>query len=305
MARPRPRSHAVAVLALVLTVVFAGEAAGAAAVPQRGSRARGQLLPSANAEFQIWAANSEGFPNRFQAYGRRRGTNGAFRLNAPGTRGYAGGIDQVRTGRSTSRSTAGPPISTRSTSRPAHARSCRPPSTRLVGSGVPVSNVLPVRARRGTTTTLFLYHRGPQTLEKLVSYDLTTFSAAPGRWESGTRRGPSVVPPTAGPSCETRGPIEPGGSCPRRVGAVRADRRRRRCPGLLRAVGAGVRRRGQDHAPAARGSRVDPRSIATSPPGIDVGFQLSVEVRPDRLDLWFSRYRCAPEQGDVFRLRGV
>lgn len=48
-----------------------------------------------------------------------------------------------------------------------------------------------------------------------------------------------------------------------------------------------------------------PESIATSPPGIDVGFQLSVEVRPDRLDLWFSRYRCAPEQGDVFRLRGV
>ena len=48
-----------------------------------------------------------------------------------------------------------------------------------------------------------------------------------------------------------------------------------------------------------------PESIATFPPGIDVGFQLSLEVRPDRLDLWFARLRCAAEQGDVFRLRGV
>jgi hypothetical protein len=48
--------------------VFAGEAAGAAAVPQRViAGPEDQLLPSANAEFLIWAANSEGFPNRFQA----------------------------------------------------------------------------------------------------------------------------------------------------------------------------------------------------------------------------------------------
>ena len=52
-----------------------------------------QLLPSANADYLIWTANSDAFPNRFHAYGRPRGTSGVFRLNPSGTRGYSGGID--------------------------------------------------------------------------------------------------------------------------------------------------------------------------------------------------------------------
>jgi hypothetical protein len=48
-----------------------------------------------------------------------------------------------------------------------------------------------------------------------------------------------------------------------------------------------------------------PVTIATLPAGIDVGFTLSLEERPTQLDLWFSRYRCGPQQGDVYRLRDV
>ena len=48
-----------------------------------------------------------------------------------------------------------------------------------------------------------------------------------------------------------------------------------------------------------------PVTIATLPAGVDVGFQLSLEERPSRLDLWFSRYRCGPQQGDIYRLRDV
>ena len=158
----------------------------------------------------------------------------------PAPAGTRVGSIQVRTGRSTSRSTAGPPISTRSTSRPAHARSCRPPSTRLVGSGVPASRTRSTcsratreRRRRCSCTTA-----APRRSRS--SSATTSRRSPPRRGESGTRRGPSVVPPTAGPSCETRGPIEPGGSLPSTGRAVRADRRRRRCPGLLRAVGAGA-----------------------------------------------------------------
>jgi hypothetical protein len=48
-----------------------------------------------------------------------------------------------------------------------------------------------------------------------------------------------------------------------------------------------------------------PSTIASLPAGVDVGFQLSLEERPARLDLWLSRYRCQPDQGDIYRLRDV
>ncbi len=306
----RPRPHALAGLTLALTfVVFPGEPADAADVPTRViAGPEDQLLPSANVEYLIWAANSVGFPNRFQAYGRRRGTNDAFRLNAPGTRGYAGGIDpgqnravyQQIDGRSSDVYAIN--LATRARSKlPAPINSAR------WEWGPRVSNAFYLFARdAGTTTTLFLYHRGPQTLEKLVSYDLTTFYAAPGavgeRYATWTVCGPS--------------------NCRAFVRDTRFDRTRR-IPALdgkaryAPVVDEGEAqvyfvRSGQACGATVRIMRLPladlgstPESIATLPPGVDVGFQLSLEVRPDRLDVWFSRYRCGPEQGDVSRLRGV
>jgi hypothetical protein len=48
-----------------------------------------------------------------------------------------------------------------------------------------------------------------------------------------------------------------------------------------------------------------PVGLLALPAGIDVGLQMSLEPLGAKVDLWFSRYRCAPGQGDIFRLRGV
>jgi hypothetical protein len=32
---------------------------------------------------------------------------------------------------------------------------------------------------------------------------------------------------------------------------------------------------------------------------------MSLEHVGARVDLWFSRYRCAPQQGDIYRLKDV
>jgi hypothetical protein len=43
------------------------------------------------------------------------------------------------------------------------------------------------------------------------------------------------------------------------------------------------------------------------PSGIDTGWTMSLDrdVAHQRVDLWFSRYRCASQQGDVVELRDV
>jgi hypothetical protein len=308
----RPRPQAVAVLALAVTLAFAvfpGEVPGAVGAPQRViAGPEDQLLPSANAEYLIWAANSVRFPNRFQAYGRRRGTNDTFRLTAPGTHGYAGGIDPGQN-RAVYQQIDGGSSDLYAINLATRARSKLPAPINSARWewGPRVSNAFYLFARdAGTTTTLFLYHRGPQTLEKLDSYDLTTFYAAPGavgeRYATWTVCGPS--------------------NCRAFVRDTRSDRTRRipavdgkaRYAPVVDEGGSWVYfvRSGQACGAAVRIMRLPladlgstPESIATFPPGIDVGFQLSLEVQPDRSDLWFSRYRCAPEQGDVFRLRGV
>jgi hypothetical protein len=48
-----------------------------------------------------------------------------------------------------------------------------------------------------------------------------------------------------------------------------------------------------------------PVGLLTLPVGVDVGGQMSLEHVGARVDLWFSRYRCAPQQGDIYRIRDV
>jgi hypothetical protein len=46
-------------------------------------------------------------------------------------------------------------------------------------------------------------------------------------------------------------------------------------------------------------------TLATFPDGIDVDFRMSLVQLGTRVDLWFSRHRCAPQQGDLYRIRDV
>ena len=305
----RPRPHAVAGLALALTlVVFPGTPA-AADVPQRViAGPEDQLLPSANAEYLIWAANSVAFPNRFHAYGRRRGTNDTFRLNATGTRGYAGGIDPGQN-RAVYQQIDGGSSDLYAINLETRARSKLPAPVNSARWewGPRVSNAFYLFARdAGTTTTLFLYHRGSRTLEKLVSYDLTTFYVAPGavgeRYATWTVCGPANCRAFVRDTSldRTRRIPAPDGTA-RYAPAVSEGEAQVYFVRSGQACGAAVRIMRLPLADLAS----TPASIATLPPGIDVGFQLSLEVRPDPRDLWFSRYRCAAEQGDVSRLRGV
>ena len=48
-----------------------------------------------------------------------------------------------------------------------------------------------------------------------------------------------------------------------------------------------------------------PVLLAALPDGIDTGLQQSVQDLGTQVDLWFSRYRCGPGQGDIYRLRDV
>jgi hypothetical protein len=48
-----------------------------------------------------------------------------------------------------------------------------------------------------------------------------------------------------------------------------------------------------------------PVLLTALPDGIDTGLQQSVQDVGTRVDLWFSRYRCGPGQGDIYRLRDV
>jgi hypothetical protein len=306
----RPRSHGPVGLALALTLVLLpGGPAGAVDGPQQViAGPEDQLLPSANAEYLIWSANSAEFPNRFQAYGRRRGTNDAFRLNDSGTRGYAGGIDpgqdraiyQQIEGRSSDLYAIN--LVTRArTELPALVNSAR------WEWGPRVSDAFYLFARdAATTTTVLLYDRAARTLEKVASYDLVTSYATPGavgeRYATWTVCGPftcrAFVRDTQ--TDRTRKLPAPDGTARYAPVVDEADehvyfvRSGQACGAWVRIMRLPL---------ADLGS--SPERIATLPDGIDVGFQLSLEVRPDRLDLWFSRYRCDPGHGDVYRLRDV
>jgi hypothetical protein len=155
-------------------------------------------------------------------------------------------------------------------------------------------------------TRLFLYDRNTHTLEEIASYDITTFYAAPGAVGEGyvtwTVCGPitcrAFVRDTAtGPTRKIPAPDGKARYAPvvdevnEQVYVVRSGQ----------ACGASVR---IVRVPLAD-LGATPVTIASLPAGIDVGFTLSLEERPTQLDLWFSRYRCGPQQGDVYRLRDV
>jgi hypothetical protein len=306
------RSHAgvTFLVAIAVTLVWvAGGPAGGVEGPQNViGGPEDQLLPSGDADYLIWSANSEGSPDRYHAYGRPRGSSDVFRLNPSGTRGYAGGIDpgqnvavyQQIEGQSSDLYRIN--LTTR----------VRNPLPAVVDSsrwewGPRVSDAFYFFARDGgSMTKLFLFDRDTHALEEVAHYDLTTYYAAPGavgeRYATWSVCGPitckAFVRDTE--TDETRRIPAPDGSARYAPVVDEVDEQ------------VYVVRSGQACGASVRIVRVPladlgaaPVTIASLPAGIDVGFTLSLEERPTQLDLWFSRYRCGPQQGDVSRLRDV
>jgi hypothetical protein len=295
-------------LALVVAAVTAAPA-GAVGVPQRIlAGPEDQLLASENATYVIWTQSSELSPNRYHAYERVRATNQVFRLNPRGTRGYAGGIDPDQD-RAIYQQIDGQ-ASDLFTIDLGTLRRIKLPVPINTGRwewGPRISNSFFLFARDAPLkTTMFLYDRAAKTMERLVSLDLTKYYVAPGavgeRYATWSVCGPrtcnAFIRDTD--TDQTKKIPAPDGK-PRYAPIVDE------AEGLVYFV-----RSGPTCGSAVRIMRLAladlaaaPVGLLTLPVGVDVGGQMSLEHVGARVDLWFSRYRCAPQQGDIYRLKDV
>jgi hypothetical protein len=302
------RGAAFAGLALILAVVTTAPA-GAVTGPHRViAGPEDQLLASVNDTYLIWTESSVAFPNRYHAYGRVRGTSDVFRLDPAGTRGYAGGIDpdqdraiyQQIDGRASDIYTIN--LVTRQ-----RTKLQAPINTARWEWGPRISNAFYLFARDASlTTTLFLYDRAAQTMEKVVSLDITRYYLAPGavgeRYATWTVCGPrncnAFIRDTS--TDQTRRIPAPDGKARyapvvhEAEGQVYFVRSGPTCGSTVRIMRLALADLG---AP--------PVGLLSLPAGIDVGVQMSLEQVGAQVDLWFSRYRCDPQQGDIYRLRDV
>jgi hypothetical protein len=283
--------------------------AGAVTVPQRIIAGRpDQLRPSVNDEYLIWTQTSGSFPNRFHAYGRLRGTTETFRLDPVGTWGWTGGIDpdqdraiyQQIEGRASDLFT----INLETLRR---FKLPRPINSARWEWGPRISNAFYLFARDAPMkTTLLLFERSTKTMEKLVSLDLTRYYTVPGavgeRYATWSVCGPlacrAYIRDTATDQT-MKIPAPPGTSRYAPVVHEAEDmvyfaRSGRSCGSVVRIMRLPV---------MDLGAR--PVGLVTLPAGVDVDFQMSLDEVGADVDLWFSRYRCGPQQGDIYRLRGV
>jgi hypothetical protein len=273
-----------------------------------------QLHPSVNDTYLIWTQNSEANPNVDHAFGKVLGEDGRFRLDATGTRGAAGGIDPD-SGRAIYQQMTDTESDLYWFDLEARDR------TKVAAEGVNtdrwerdprVSTAFLLFARdAGSATSVFLFDRAAATLTKLASYDITRFYVAPGavgdRYATWTACGPFTCSawwydtqetdpkPRKLPTVDGRpqyAPVidEAGGS----VYFVRS--------GQACGASVGVWRRTWPLDPDVAAQR-----LLALPSGIDTGWTMSLDrdVTHERVDLWFSRYRCASQQGDVVELRDV
>ena len=295
-------------LALLLATVTTATA-GAVTGPQRVlAGPEDQLLPSVNDTYLIWTESSVTSPNRYHAYGKVRGTSDVFRLNPVGTRGYAGGIDpdqdraiyQQINGQASDLYTID--LGTRQ-----RTKLPGPINTARWEWGPRISNSFYLFARDASVrTTLFLYDRSAKTMERLVSLDRTRFYVAPGAvgeryatWSvCGPRHCNAFIRDTD--TDQTRKIPAPDGKARYAPVVHEAEsqvyfvRSGVTCGSTVRIMRLSMADLG---AP--------PVGLLTLPAGIDVGIQMSLEQVGAQVHLWFSRYRCAPQQGDIYRLRDV
>jgi hypothetical protein len=283
--------------------------AGAGTTPQQVlAGPEDQILPSVNDTYLIWSENSASFPNRFHAFGKVRGTTGRFQLNPAGTRGYAGGIDpdqdraiyQHIDGQASDLYTINL-VTLRRKKLPS------PINTDRWEWGPRISNAFYLFARDASSRTrLFLYDRAAHTMETLVSFDLTTYYTVPGavgeRYATWSVCGPlscrAFVHDTE--TDRTRKIPAPDGKAryapivDEAEGSVYFVRSGRGCGSAVQIMRVPV---------ADLGST--PTNLVNLPTSVDVGYRMSLDQVGARVDLWFSRHRCAPHQGDIYRLPDV
>lgn len=300
-----------------LLVATAGVASPAAAV--RGpikivGGPEDQRHPSVDDTHLIWTQSSRTKPNVDHAYGKVLAADRRFRLDDGGTRGAAGGID---------------PASGRAIYQQMTARTSdlywfdlgTKDRTKVAAAGVNtdrwerdprVSAAFLLFARdAGSMTSVFLYDRTADALTKLAGYDVTRFFLAPGmvgdRYAAWTVCGPFTcsvwwfdtqeADPKPRKLASVQGRPQYAPVIDEVGGFVYFVRSGQSC-----GASVGIWRRAWPLDPALPAER-----IASLPAGIDTGWTMSLDrdAANERVDLWFSRYRCSSRQGDVVELRDV
>lgn len=265
-----------------------------------------QLLPTVNDAYLIWTQNSEAHPNRDHAYGKPLGSPGRFRLNAKGTRGFAGGLDpgenwafyqQIDDGESD--------LFRIDLDTKVRRRLVAPMNSPKWERDPRVSDAFIFFARdAGGRTSLFLFDRTTKDLAKFASLDSTRYFVVPGavgeRYATWTVCGPFTCTAWIRDATDdvSRKILSVSGR-PQYAPVVDEGGAMMYFVRSGRACGAsvGIWRRPVDLSTAAE-------RVVALPSGIDVGWTMSLDddVANGRLDLWFSRFRCAPRQGDIYEL---
>jgi hypothetical protein len=306
--RPAPRWRRTGLtIGLVLLVVAAVPAAAITGPHRVIAGPEDQISPTANGTYLIWTQNSEGSPNRYHAYGRVLGTGGRFRLNADGTRAFAGGIDpgqnraiyQQIDGSSSDLFWFNLDSRTRQ-------RLPAPVNTAKWEWGPRVSDAFVLFLRQARDeTSLWLYDRPAQQARRIRTWNSASFFVATGgvgeRYATWTLCGPlncaawlhdTTTDVTRRiPTVNDRGQYAPVvDEVGETIYFVRSGH----------SCGASVGIWGQPvdlSAPAER--------LVLLPAGIDTDWTMSLQRVGGTLDLWFGRWRCGPAHTDVYELRDI
>lgn len=267
-----------------------------------------QLLPAVNGTYLTWTESTLAQPHRFHAFARVRGTTETFRLDPIGSRGYTGGIDPGQHRAIYQRITEQTSdlylvnLVTRTQSElPGLVNTARWERDPRISDRF----VLFVRDS-AAQTTVWLWERGTTTIDRLAAYDFTSFHVETGA--VGERFATWSV---CGPLTCRAWIHDTERSTTKKIPAP--DGLARYAPAVDEVEGqAYFVRSGQRCGANVRIMRVPvanlgaaPVTLITFPAGIDVGMTLSFSRPAGEVDLWFARFRCAPQQGDIFRLRDV
>lgn len=308
--QPSPRSRVLtgAIAAVALLALAAAPTTAVEGPFKVLGGAQDQLLPAVNGTYLVWTESSEAFPHRYHAFARVRGTTETFRFDPGGSRGYTGGIDpdqdraiyQRITGQTSDLYFVN--LATR-----AQRKLPAPANTSRWERAPRISNRFVLFARdTATQATIWLWERGTNSIERLAAYDFTRFFVEPGA--VGERYATWSV---CGPLTCNAWIHDTEGGTNRRIPTP--DGLARYAPAVDEVgMHAYFVRSGQRCGANVRIMRVPvgalgtaPVSLLALPAGIDVGFTLSFTRPADEIDLWFARFRCGPQQGDLFRLRDV
>jgi hypothetical protein len=297
---------------VTVSIALAGAARGVTGPRVRIGGPEDQQHPSAVGDLVIWTQNSIFRPNVDHAYWKVLGTDERVRIDAPGHRGAAGGIEPG----------AARAIYQQMTSKDsdlwwywfADGRRSR---VSLAGVNTErwerdprVSDRFLLFARdAGTRTSLFLADRVAGTVQRIAAYDFTRYYVAPGA--VGDRY---VTWATCGPFTCTSWSYDTDAAdpAPRKI---RSDGRPQYAPvidedgGMVYTVRSG-QGCGENVGVWRQPWPIDPDVLAVRlvvlPEGIDAALTMSLDRSSGtQVDLWFSRYRCASRQGDVAVLRDV